>query len=156
MHGASQLRARLGFHRAHICPTHALLDNDEEGRKAVADAQALELLADSEYHVTGAKGMKNSEIEDLLAPSAYKQKLEQSFGVVLQQASLDATDKKWSERIRQQFLSNGKIWNSTLEAKIKKVVADQVEELTLAALHPNRKDIVSKLVQTLEQRLKPT
>jgi putative ATP-dependent endonuclease of the OLD family len=154
MHGASQLRARLGFHRAHICPTHALLDNDDEGRKAVSEAQGLELLAESDYHVTSTKGMKNSEIEDLLAPSAYKQELEDSFGVQLQQASLDATDRKWSERIRQQFLSNGKIWSSSLEAKVKKAVADQVEALGLSALHPNRKDIVSKLVQTLEQRLK--
>lgn len=156
MHGASQLRSRLGFHRAHICSTHALLDNDEEGRKAISDAQALDLLADNEYHVTSAKGMKNSEIEDLLSPSAYKDALEKTFGVTLKLAALNATGKKWSDRIQDEFTGNGKVWSPKLEASIKKAVAGQVEQQKLAALHPNRKDIVNRLIAALEQRLLPT
>ena len=62
---------------------------DEEGRKAISDAQALDLLADNEYHVTSAKGMKNSEIEDLLSPSTYKDALEKLFGVTLKLAALN-------------------------------------------------------------------
>ena len=152
---ASQLRAKLGFHRAHICSTHAFLDNDEEGRKAIEDAQVQDLLADNEYHVAAAKGMKNSELEDLLSPASYKDALEKEFGVTLGLSKLNATNRKWSERIRDEFQRNGKVWGAKLEQRIKSVVSDQVVAAKLDALNPHRKDVVEKLVSSLEQRLSP-
>jgi putative ATP-dependent endonuclease of the OLD family len=153
LRGASQLRAKLGFHRAHICPTHAFLDNDDEGRKAIEDAQSQDLIADSEYHVAATKGMKNSELEDLLAPSAYKEALEQEFGVSLKASGLNATNQKWSQRIRDEFQSNGKVWSPKLEQRVKTVVVDQVVAEPLTALNPQRIDVIQKLVESLERRL---
>lgn len=153
MRGASQLCAKLGFHRAHICSTHAFLDNDDEGRRAIEGAQAQDLITDSEYHVAAAKGMKNSELEDLLAPSTYKDALEKEFGVTLKLGSLNATNHKWSERIRREFQSNGKVWSSKLEQRIKSVVADQVVAGPLGTLHPQRIEVIQKLVGSLERRL---
>lgn len=155
LRGASQLRAKLGFHRAHICPTHAFLDNDDEGRRAIDEAQAQDLLADSEYHVAAAKGMRNSELEDLLAPSTYKEALEREFGVTLALSTLNATNRKWSERIRDAFQANGKVWGQKLEQRIKSIVADQVEVQKLGALHPQRVDVIQTLVNSLEHRLWP-
>ena len=155
LRGASQLRIKLGFHRAHICSTHAFLDNDDEGRKAIEDAQAQDLLADSDYHVATAKGMKNSELEDLLAPLSYKEALEEEFGVTLSLNKLNSTNRKWSERIRDEFQTNGKIWNSKLEQRIKTFVADRVVASGLGALHPQRVDVIQKLAAALEQRLRP-
>lgn len=156
LRGASQLRIKLGFHRAHICSTHAFLDNDDEGRKAIEDAQAQDLLADSEYHVATAKGMKNSELEDLLAPLSYKHALEAEFGVALSLSKLNSTNRKWSERIQDEFQTNGKIWSSKLEQRVKTIVADRVVASGLHTLHPQRVDVIQKLVAALEQRLRPS
>jgi putative ATP-dependent endonuclease of the OLD family len=154
LRGASNLRSKLGFHRAHICQTHTFLDNDDEGRLALKEAQDSDLVPDSEYHVATAKGMKNSELEDLLKPSSYRVVIETELRVTLDESALSATNRKWGERMKDQLVaSNGKVWTPKLEQRVKTIVADQVQAIGLEALHPTRKSVVVQLAETIKARL---
>ena len=81
--GAGNLPYKLSFYRNLQCEYHVLLDNDEEGRRAGQRAEDEGLLSVRNTTYTVCNGSPNSEIEDCYELSAYKDAIQNEFGVNL-------------------------------------------------------------------------
>ena len=82
----------------------------------------------------------------------YKQKIYDEYGVNLEGAKFRG-NKKWSDRVRDTFLTHGKPWNNGVEASVKATVADCVKRDAANALHEQKRISIDALVSSLEEML---
>jgi hypothetical protein len=59
-------------------------------------------------------------------------------------------NKKWSERIKASFQTQGKPWDDNVEKEAKAFVADAVAANPASSLHQNKRQSVDALVLALE------
>lgn len=119
--GASNLSHDLYDLKNSMCKYVVLLDNDTAGIDAAEKAIDKGLLKESEIKYTICNGSPEAEIEDCISLAVYKDAIEKEFSV-----SLDSTfrgNKKWSDRVKNTFLSQGSRWTDVVEKKAKDTVA---------------------------------
>ncbi len=151
LNGASNLSYKLGLARAAICSTHCILDNDEAGRKAFERAEQDGLTNLAEANFITCLGRPESEIEDLYDSKLYEPLLLNKYGVAL---SPDFKGKKkWSDRLKDVFLRQGKPWNEAIENDVKRTIAAKVAEEPGNALLSACRSAFDALVQAIERRL---
>lgn len=152
MGGAGNLPYKLSFYRNLQCKYHALLDNDEAGRRAGQDAEAQGLLNTRNTTYTMCNGSPNAEFEDCLQKAAYAEAVFLEFGV-----NLDVTEfrgsKKWSDRVADCFRSQGKQWNDTMEKRVKLCVAEAVPSDPAVALNQHKRSSIDALVSALNSMI---
>lgn len=153
LNGATNLRYKAGLHKTHLCQVHALIDNDETGRKAIDAAIAAGVIDNKEYRATVCHGMTNSELEDLLVQGVYENAIKATFGVNLIPKLMSSNKKKWSDRVRDNFQDQGVPWSTSIERQVKFTVANAAAAAGLHSLNPHRKGPIESLVQQLEGRL---
>lgn len=153
LNGASNLKYKASLHKAHVCAVHAFLDNDEAGRKAVTDAKDAGAIDDSEYHLSNCRGYANAELEDLADPAIYVSAVNGKYGVALVGKCFSGAKSQWSDRVKQCFVTQGKLWNSTTEAQVKWVVANEIGQAGLKALNPHHRAVIDGLASALQMRL---
>lgn len=136
--GAGNLPYKLSLYRDLQCTYHVLLDNDDAGRRSGEEAERQGLLEMRDITYTICNGAPNAEIEDCYNKDAYKDTIWREFGV-----SIDVREfrgnKKWSDRIAQCFMSQGKPWTETIEKKVKLAVANDMPSDAAIALNPNKR-----------------
>jgi GMP synthase PP-ATPase subunit len=96
--------------------------------------------------------MVESEIEDIYDPNVYRTRIERDFVLTLQVPSF-RSNKKWSERMRETFLSQGKQWNDRVKSVVKAAVAEEVIASHLHALSAHKRGSFDGLVSALTVRL---
>jgi hypothetical protein len=147
--GAGNLPYKLTLLKNSLCVFHTLLDNDEAGRTAYESAEADALIDIKSNTFINCNGSPNTEFEDCLELSVYKDKIDEEYGV-----NLDCPDfrsnRKWSDRVRQAFLSQGKQWNNGIEARVKYSVANCVKRNPGNALNPHKRGAIDALITSLE------
>ena len=147
--GAGNLPYKLTLLKNSLCVFHTLLDNDEAGRTAYESAEADALVDIKSNTFINCNGSPNTEFEDCLELSVYKDKIDEEYGV-----NLDCPDfrgnRKWSDRVRQAFLSQGKQWNNGIEARVKYSVANCVKRNPENALSPHKRGAIDALITSLE------
>lgn len=116
MGGTGNLPYKLSFYRNLQCNYHVLLDNDEAGRRAGDTAETQGLLNMRNTTYTMCNGSPNAEFEDCLEKAAYKQAIQNEFGVSLDSPEFKG-NKKWSDQVSHCFRAQGKQWNDTVEKK---------------------------------------
>lgn len=150
--GAGNLSYKLSNYQAAVCLTHVFFDNDDAGRTAIQKAEADEMVKVSDYHLTICNGMTNAEFEDCIDVKTYKNKIEDEFGVDLAKRTF-RNNNKWSDRMRETFLSQGKPWNDQIEKQVKYVVANCVQSNPENALNEHKRSSIDALVSAIEGRI---
>lgn len=148
MGGAGNLPYKLSFYRNLQCKYHALLDNDDAGRRAGQDAEVQGLLNIRNTTYTMCNGSPNAEFEDCLEKAAYAGAVLSEFGVDLSVAEFRGS-KKWSDRIADCFRSQGKQWNDTVEKRVKLCVAEAIPSDPTNALNQHKRSSIDALVSAL-------
>ena len=93
--------------------------------------------------------MDNSEFEDCLEASVYKEKIDDVFGVNLNHPKF-RNNSKWSDRIKNVFMTEGKPWNERIEHDVKRVVSECVAKNPETSLNIHKKHSLDALVLALE------
>ena len=128
------------------------MDNDSAGRDAYDQAVKLELLRDADVNFVSCRGMPDSELEDTYKPNSYADSLNREFGVNLNVGEF-RSNRKWSDRMRVVFQTQGKRWDERAEAKAKAVVARAIGANPQAALIPQKSLALKALAEALAAKL---
>lgn len=147
--GAGNLPYKLSFYRNLQCKYHVLLDNDSAGRQAGQEAENQGLLAVRNTTYTMCNGSPDAEIEDCYEKTAYKDAIQDEFGVNLDVPEF-RTNQKWSDRIATCFRSQGKQWGTIMEKRVKLCVANALPQDPARALNQHKRSSIDALVSALE------
>jgi hypothetical protein len=97
--------------------------------------------------------MAESELEDLFVGRAYRSELELEFDVSLNSALSNGRGPKWSAKLKQMLIKQGKLGSDSEIAKAKGLVARIASGQGLASLNADGTRAIDRLVETLERRL---
>lgn len=151
--GAANLTNELTRLRAYLCKYFVFLDNDDAGKQAAAKAIERKLLTEASVKYTICNGSPEAELEDCYNVEFYRKAIEDAFSVNLSGSKLRG-NKKWSDRIKQAFNSQGQTWNDQIEEKVKMLVAEAVLETKVAkVLNPHKRGSIDALAESLEKML---
>lgn len=150
--GAGNLSYKLSLLKSFLCTSHVYLDHDDAARKAFQKAKQDSLIKESNYTMSICNGMIDSEIEDCLDISSYKDHIMEKFGVDLTDSSFRG-NKKWSERIRNAFLTSGKQFSDSTLKAVKFETAEAVSKKPASCLNQHKRSSIDALVKALERML---
>ena len=147
--GASKLEYNASKFKKEMCICIALVDNDEEGRKAYEIVTENKDIETSNMFLCSCKGMSNSEFEDCINPKIYKTKILEEFGVNLDDQNF-RNNKKWSIRIKEIFNNQCKLCNDKTLIKIKQIVMECVLQSNIDdILIPEKSIVITKLIEKI-------
>lgn len=146
--GAGNLPYKLTLLKNSLCVFHTLLDNDDAGRKAYDNSEEEGLLDIKSNTFINCNGSPNSEFEDCLDPAIYHDNVFEEFGVDLNCSEFKGK-RKWSDRVSQVFLSQGKQWNNGVEARVKYTVANCVKSNPDNALNNHKRGSIDAVIVNL-------
>lgn len=149
--GAGNLSYKLTLLSNSLCVYHTFLDHDEAGRLAYEKAEEDNLITIKNNTFITCNGSSNSELEDSLNISVYKDAINDEYGVNIDRLS---GNKKWSDKVRDVFLTQGKQWNDRVESKVKYTVANSVRKNPTNALNEHKRNSIDALVTSLETMIK--
>lgn len=152
LQGASNLAYKLSLIRDSVCSTYTFLDHDQSGIEAFRKAERDGLASQADTTFTICPGMKDSELEDLFDDSLYGDMLQNKWRVSIASPKFKGA-KKWSDRLRDTFLHQGKIWDNGVEAAVKAAVAELVEASPEKTLNNHKRSSFDALVIALKQKL---
>jgi len=152
--GAGNLSYKLNMLRGFLCKYYVLLDNDAAGVLAAEKATRDGLLTPGTHSFTTCPGMRESEFEDYLNHDFYRDTIADTtkFGVNINVATF-RTNKKWSERMKDTFLSQGKRWTDETEKQVKMIVANSIPTNQDIALNQHKRSSFDALITSIENLL---
>lgn len=150
--GAGNLPYKLTLLKNSLCAYHCFLDHDDAGRGAFQKAEKEKLLSIKNNTFVTCNGSTNSEFEDCLNISSYAKEILDEFGVDLNTNAFRGKGK-WSDRVRNMFLKDGKPWSDNVESRVKYAVAKAVKKSPSAALNGHKRNSIDALVRSLESLL---
>lgn len=150
--GAGNLPYKLTLLNNSLCVYHCMLDNDDAGRAAFEKAEKDKLLTIKKNTFVTCNGSPDSEFEDCLNVSLYSNDVLNEFGVDLTTGTFKG-NKKWSDRVRKVFLTEGKPWSEKVESQVKYTVANAVKKSPTSALNDHKRNSIDALVRSLESLL---
>lgn len=151
--GAGNLSYKLTSLNNSLCVYHCFLDNDDAGRQAYEAAENDGLLSVKADTFVTCNGSPNAEFEDCLNLDLYQQKVLDEFGVNLNCPQFRG-NQKWSNRVRDAFLNQGKLWNKGAESRVKYLVAECVAKNPKTALNQHKRNSIDALVESMEGLIK--
>ena len=151
--GAGNLSYKLSLLRNSLCATHTLLDGDQAGKDGYEKAERDSLISVASCTFVTCNGMAESEFEDCIELSVYKETILTELGVDLSSAKFRGNGK-WSQRLRTTFLDQGKPFTDALVAKAKFLVANSVARNPRLALNDHKRNSIDALVSAVERMLK--
>jgi putative ATP-dependent endonuclease of the OLD family len=150
--GSSNLSYKLCQVREAICIAHSFLDHDKAGIDAAKRAELEGLLTAVDATFTVCNGMKESEIEDLYEETLYAGMLLNKYGVSTASPKFKG-NAKWTDRAREAFRHQGKLWSDQVEMKVKADIAEIVEANLATALNPHKRTSFDALADALKLKL---
>lgn len=152
LHGTN-IASPVSFYKGSLCNVHVYVDDDQAGQDAIDQALQRGTLEKAEYHLTTCPGMSEAEIEDLVSFGTYQNAIEDDYGIHLNVPQFRHNRRKWSDRMKDTFLSQGKRWNDRIKREVKTLVADTISTQGISCLHTDRRGSIDALVRGLESRL---
>ena len=153
LQGGSNLAYKVSQYKALLCNVLGYMDHDAAALNAFEKARAKGLLSLDEITFATCRGMKESEIEDVIAAGVYVDAIRQHFGVELKGNLFRNNRKKWSRRVADVFQNQGKPWNETVEAQVRSVVADLVAQSPGESLNRTVAGSIKALVKAVKSKL---
>ena len=152
--GASNLSYRLNRLKHTLCLYHVMLDNDDAGRKAEEKATNQKELEIANLTYINCLGMADSEFEDCINLDIYKDHIESMYGIIFSVPHFKTNSKKWSDRMKDVFNSQGKTWSHKIEAQLKEQVAICIEKNPINSINEHKKGSIDSLIRSLEKMIK--
>lgn len=152
--GASKLESYLNYLKENVCKYYVFLDNDEEGIAAVEKSKKSKLLEENEYNLVSYIGMKKVEIEDIIKKDLYISRIQNEMGINIDKTKINSVKNKWSDKMKNIYEQQGKIWNDEVEFKMKNIVSSLVEEYRGDIdniIVSNSMDSINLLIHNIEQ-----
>lgn len=152
--GASKLESYLNYLKENVCKYYVFLDNDEEGIAAVEKSKKSKLLEENEYNLVSYIGMKKVEIEDIIKKNLYISRIQNEMGINIDKTKINSMKNKWSDKMKNIYEQQGKIWNDEVEFKMKNIVSSLVEEYRGDIdniIVSNSMDSINLLIHNIEQ-----
>jgi len=128
LNGSANLSYKISQWNGLLCDVIVFLDGDNEGKNAYRVAEEKKLIKSRDVFFTNVQGMNESEIEDFITINTYKSEIESEFGVSLKGNIFRNKKKKWSDRVKDTFKSQGKIFEDKTKQEIKQIVSKRVSE----------------------------
>lgn len=150
--GASNLNYELSMLRSFMCRYFVFLDADEAGFDAGNKALEKGYITEADIKYSICNGQQYAEFEDCLNKDFYIDAIKEHYAVDLNVPSFRG-DKKWSERMKDTFCSQGQRWTDTIEKKVKLLVAEMIPEDASGVLCIHKRGSIDALIQTLESML---
>ncbi|WP_447640457.1 MULTISPECIES: ATP-dependent nuclease [Chitinophagaceae] len=150
--GASNLSYKLSLLLNSLCAYHVLLDNDASGKSASDKAISDNQLKIKDLTLTNCNGFVESKFEDIVNPEVYKSILLEEFGVNISVSEFRG-NKKWSDRMRQVFLSQSKPWNDKIKENIKTHIAHSISKDLDNAINSRNENIIINLTRSIEKMI---
>ena len=147
--GASNLSYKLTLMKNALCNYYVLLDNDKAGIKSFEKAKEDGLLDFKMCSFTTCEGMTEAEFEDCLLPSLYEKAVFDKFGVSTKNPKFKSK-KKWSDRMKDCFIKQGKTWNDKVQKELKEVVTHTLPPKCDDYLISSNRGFVDKVVEDIE------
>lgn len=147
---AWKLSYKLSWYKTQLCKYHVLLDSDVAGKDAFKKANEVWLLETINTTFTIVKWKLESEFEDLLNPNIYSNIILNKYWVNINCNEFNSWTKKWSNRIKDVFINNWKMYDQKLEDEIKNLVAESIKWNENIALFDHNKNILENLIDSLE------
>ena len=123
--GASNLSHDLADLKNSFCQYVVLLDNDTAGIEAAEKAIGQGLLTLAQIRYTICQGSPEAEFEDCINPLIYKNAVLEKFNIDIGVSEFKS-NRKWSERMKNVFLSKGVRWTDQVEKQLKLLVAETI------------------------------
>ena len=151
--GATNLNYELSRLRSYVCRYFVFLDADEAGYDAAEKAIEKGLLSESDVKYSICNGNNTAEFEDCLKKDFYIEAIRNKFSVDLGVTSF-RNIKKWSDRVKTVFLSQGQRWTDAVEKKVKMEVTKLIPvEDADSVLDEHKRGSIDALVNALENML---
>lgn len=151
--GGSNLAYKLSEGRKLLCRHHSFLDHDKCGLDAAEKAEKEGLLSPADVNYSVCEGMKEAEIEDMYEPSLYREMIYRKYNANIDSPRFKNNRKKWSDRLRDVFIQQGKHWDKKVERKWKNEIAELVSSEPSASLNRQKRSAFDALVKALEAKL---
>jgi predicted ATP-dependent endonuclease of OLD family len=151
--GSGNLGYKASMHKASVCMVHVLADNDRAGQEQIEKAERDGVIKPAESHFVICNGMAESEFEDCIKLNVYREAILAEFGVDLDIREFRSNKKKWSDRVRDCFLSKGKRFTDSTKQRCKMVVAKSIAESPSDCLIEQKSTSIRSLISDLEGRL---
>ncbi|ODS39425.1 hypothetical protein BEH94_09085 [Candidatus Altiarchaeales archaeon WOR_SM1_SCG] len=148
--GASNLSYKLSKWKGLLCDVFSFLDNDDAGHNSFNEANKKGLIDEKDVFFCNVNNMTESEMEDFITLDTYKKEIVDKYGVNLQGNVFRNNKKKWSDRVKDTFKSQGKRWSEEKEAEIKLFVAEMVSKKSNTLKEPCS-SCIDALISTIEQ-----
>jgi hypothetical protein len=155
LQGGSNLSYKVGLLQEALCMTHAFLDYDSAGRDAFEKAKLQGLLSDADVNFATREGFAESEFEDLIVPDFYRKMMQATYRISLDSPKFK-TNKKWSDRMRENFKLQGKNWNDQVKAEVKHKIALLIASDPSNAISSHNLPPLHSLANALAERLGAT
>jgi len=117
--GASNLSYKVRTYRSSATLVQCFLDGDSAGITGVQKALSDAILRDSDYNLIIVPGQKKAELEDILDSKKYREAFLSEFEVDPTVSPPAAKNQKWSIAMERKFQVHGKIWDSSVEMRVK-------------------------------------
>ena len=151
--GTTNLNYELSRLRSYVCRYFVFLDADEAGYDAAEKAIEKGLLSESDVKYSICNGNNTAEFEDCLKKDFYIEAIRNKFSVDLGVTSF-RNSKKWSDRVKTVFLSQGQRWTDAVEKKVKMEVTKLIPvEDADSVLDEHKRGSIDALVNALENML---
>lgn len=135
--GASKLTYKCSLYASLMCKYYVIVDGDKSGVQAKTVAIQNGLLSDKDVFILYAYGdNRESEFEDFLCKELYQKMILSDYGVDINVASFRGCKKKWSDRLKDTFLKQGKEFNDKTEEEIKRKISKLVERSQISVIFP--------------------
>lgn len=151
--GAGNLPYKLSLLKNSLCAVHTLLDGDKAGRDAYEKAEKDSLISVANCTFITCNGMTEAEFEDCLNHNVYREIILTELGVDLSSSKFRG-NSKWSQRLRNTFLDQGKHFTDALLMKSKYLVAAAVARNPKEALNEHKRNSIDAVVSSLERMIK--
>lgn len=151
--GASNLNYELTKLRAFVCRYFVFLDHDEAGTEAGDKAIEKGLITEADIKYTICNGSPKAEFEDCLNTDFYLDAIREQFSVDLNVPNFRGS-KKWSDRVKDVFCSQGQRWTDLIEKKVKLLVAESIpEDNADSVLNVHKRGSIDALADAIENML---
>jgi len=152
--GTRKMEQNIRFIRNQISRLHVVVDNDEPGRQEISNLLSNSMLSESEYTILTMNGLSNSEIENMIDPTVYAQKISSKYGIHKQDILDVAKGKaRWSDYMKKVFVKAGKRWNKEVEFKLKTLVSESIKRTHNTPLLSQYTGSFNALCEYLEKQL---
>lgn len=152
VNGASKINQDIYYFKNMMCRVLVILDNDNAAREALKVAQDKNLIEPNEYNVIRKESNADCEIEDFIEIEIYKDTIEKDYGVSLNHSKFKG-NKKWSDRLRNTFTAQAKLYNEDVEKEIKIKLANAVKKSPNSALNSYHLSIFNHIIKNIYSKL---